>query len=121
MPDLIPPPTADDRPFCEPTSVQLGSNTEATLTFVPVQNDAEFRIGTVAMSKRPESEYIVRMDSEVVYGPAPIPPTDIDDLEVTFTPARAFSQSLELTVRNLENTTGTRRYSVQPIGYEVMS
>ncbi|GAA0276961.1 hypothetical protein [Halobacterium noricense] len=121
MPELIPPPSPDDRPFCEPTSVLLGSNTEATLTFVPVQNDAEFRIGTVAMSKRGESEYVVRMDDEVVFGPAPIPPTDIDDLEVTFTPARAFSQKLELTVRNLSGTTGERRYSIQPVGYEVMS
>ncbi|WP_353634600.1 hypothetical protein ABSL23_02275 [Halobacterium sp. NMX12-1] len=121
MPDLVPEPKVSDRPFCEPTSVLLGSNTEATLRFEPVQNNAEFRIGTVAMSKRPESEYVVRMDDETVYGPAPIPPTDIDDLQVTFIPARAFEQSLELTVRNLQNTTGQRRYSIQPLGYEVMS
>lgn len=121
MPDLIPPPTEQDKPFCEPTSVQLASGEEATLTFVPVQNVAEFRIGTVAISKRPESEYVVRMDGETVYGPAPIPPTDIDDLSVTFTPARGFSQELEITVRNLDDATGTRRYSVQPLGYEVMN
>jgi len=45
-----------------------------------VQNSAEFRVGTVAISKRPDSEYVVRMDGETVFGPAPIPPTDIDDL-----------------------------------------
>lgn len=121
MPALIPAPSPGDRPFCEPVSVLLGSQEEATLRFSPTQSDAEFRIGTVAMSKRPESEYVVRMDEEVVYGPAPIPPTDIDDLQVTFTPARAFSQSLELTVRNLQDSTGDRRYSIQPVGYEVTS
>ena len=120
MPDLIPAPTKNDRPFCEPTSVSLGSNEEATLTFHPVQQDAEFRIGTVAISKRPDSEYVVRMDDEVVYGPAPIPPTDIDDLAVTFTPARGFEQSLSITVRNLQDTTGERLFSIQPVGYEVM-
>jgi len=121
MPDLIPPPSDQDRPFCEPTSVSLASGEEATLTFVPVQNSAEFRIGTVAISKRPESEYVVRMDGEVVFGPAPIPPTDIDDLQVTFTPARGFTQELEITVRNLDDTTGSRLYSIQPVGYEVMN
>ena len=121
MPALIPQPAETDRPFCEPTSVTLGSNEEATLTFHPVQNTAEFRIGTVAISKRPDSEYVVRMDGEVVYGPAPIPPTDIDDLSVTFTPARGFEQSLSITVRNLQDTTGDRLYSIQPVGYEVMA
>jgi|AntDeeMetagen681_2_1112603.scaffolds.fasta_scaffold22937_2 hypothetical protein len=120
MPELIPAPAETDRPFCEPTSVSLDSNEEATLTFRPVTNDAEFRIGTVAISKRPDSEYVVRMDEEVVFGPAPIPPTDIDDLAVTFTPARGFEQSLSITVRNLQDTTGERLYSIQPVGYEVM-
>jgi len=56
-----------------------------------------------------------------VFGPAPIPPTDIDDLQVTFTPALGFSQSMEVIVRNLSATTGERDYSIQPVGYEVMS
>jgi len=117
---MLPAPKTDDRPFCEPASVLLAAGEEATLRFEPVQNSAEFRIGTVAISKRPESEYVVRMDDETVYGPAPIPPTDIDDLEATFIPARGFEQSLEIIVRNLSDTTGTRRYSLQPVGYEVM-
>ncbi len=121
MPGIVPAPSETDRPFCEPTSVALGSNEEATLTFWPVQNSAEFRVGTVAISKRPDSEYVVRMDGETVFGPAPIPPTDIDDLQVTFTPARGFSQELEITVRNLDDSTGGRLYSVQPLGYEVMN
>ncbi|MFB6087855.1 MAG: hypothetical protein ABEJ85_04980 [Haloarculaceae archaeon] len=99
----------------------LDSQEEARLTFHPVRSPAEFLLGTVAISKRPESEYEVRMDDETVYGPAPIPPTDIDDLAVTWSPAREFNQSLEVIVRNLDDTTGSRRYSLQPIGYEVMS
>ena len=120
MPMMVPWPDEADRPFCEPASVTLGALTEATLTFEPVRNSAEFRVGTLAISKRPESEYVVRMDDEVVFGPSPIPPTDIDDLQVTFTPARGFSQQLEVTVRNIRETAGERRYSIQPVGYEVM-
>ena len=121
MPALIPEPTEQDRPFAETASVDLASGEEITLTYQPVSNDAEFRVGTVAISKREDTEYVLRMDDEVVFGPAPVPPTDVDDLQVTFTPALGFSQSLEVIVRNLSATTGERSYAIQPLGYEVMS
>jgi len=121
MPALIPEPDTNDRPFAETASVSLASGEEVTLEYQPVSNDAMFRVGTVAVSKRADTEYVVRMDGEVVFGPAPIPPTDIDDLQVTFTPALGFSQSMEVIVRNLSATTGERDYSIQPVGYEVMS
>jgi len=121
MPALIPEPEPTDRPFAETASVSLASGEEVTLEYQPVSNDTMFRVGTVAVSKRADTEYVVRMDDEVVFGPAPIPPTDIDDLQVTFTPALGFSQSMEVIVRNLSATTGERDYSIQPVGYEVMS
>lgn len=120
MTDLVPPPAATDKPFCEPTQVTLDVGEQATLTFEPVSQDAMFRVGTVAMSKLAQSEYEVELDGETVYGPAPIPPTDIDDLAMTFYPALGFSQRLRVIVRNLKDTTGGRTYSVQPVGYEVM-
>ncbi|SEW10124.1 hypothetical protein [Halobacterium jilantaiense] len=120
MPDLIPAPSPDDRPFAETASVDLASGEEITLTYEPVSNDAMFRVGTVAISKRADTEYVLRMDDEVVFGPAPVPPTDVDDLQVTFTPALGFSHSMEVVVRNLSATTGDREYAIQPVGYEVM-
>ncbi len=121
MPNLIPEPSTDDRPFAETVSVSLESGEEARMEFEPVSNDALFRVGTVAISKREETEYELRMDGETVFGPAPVPPTDVDDLQVTFVPALGFEQSLEVVVRNLSATTGTRQYSIQPLGYEVMT
>jgi len=52
MPALIPEPEPTDRPFAETASVSLGSGEEVTLTYEPVSNDAMFRVGTVAVSKR---------------------------------------------------------------------
>lgn len=121
MSGIVPAPSPDDRPFCEAVTVDLSTNEEFTATYYPSQNDAMFRVGAVAMSKRPESEYEVWMDQERVYGPSSIPPTDIDDMAMTFLPARGFRQSMTVIVRNLKSTTGTRRYSVQPVGYEVMA
>jgi len=121
MPNLIPEPDPDDRPFAETASVSLEGGEEVRLEYEPVSNDAMFRVGTVAVSKREDTEYVVRMDGEEVFGPAPVPPTDIDDLQVTFVPALGFEQSLEVVVRNLSATTGTRQYSIQPVGYEVMT
>ncbi|MDH5019031.1 hypothetical protein [Halobacterium rubrum] len=121
MPALIPEPDPGDRPFAETASVSLAGGEEIRLEYQPTSNDAEFRVGTVAISKRADTEYVVRMDGETVFGPAPIPPTDIDDLQVTFIPALGFSQSMEVVVRNLSATTGDRDYAIQPVGYEVMT
>lgn len=120
MPAVVPEPDADDRPVNEPTSVALGSNQEATLTWRPAQQVGTIVLPTVAISKRPDSEYVVRIDGETVFGPAPIPPTDIDDLAPTFLPAYELQQELTLIVRSFQQTTGDRTYHVQPVGYEVV-
>ena len=101
----------------EPVTVDIGPGQQATVTFTARQrtNDG-FVLPTVAVSKRSQSSYEITMDDEEVYGPASIPPTDIDDLGVCFVPAYEFEQELEVQVANLSDT--EREYHVQPIGYE---
>lgn len=117
MTDVVPAPSAEDIPVNEPASVDIGPGQQATVTFTARQrtNDG-FVLPTVAVSKRSQSTYEITMDEEEVYGPASIPPTDIDDLGVCFVPAYEFEQELEVQVANLSDT--EREYHVQPIGYE---
>jgi hypothetical protein len=114
---VVPQPSPDDVPYNDPVTRRLGTETKLTLTFRPVGSTSEFVLPTLAISKHPESSYTAWMDGEKVYGPAPIPPTDVDDLTVTFMPARRFSSKLTVEVKNLSDTTA-RDYSIQPVGWE---
>lgn len=117
MPEVIPPPDPTDIPINETASIRLEGNQKATATFTASQrtNDG-FVLPIVAASKWSDSSYTVKLDGDIVYGPASIPPTDIDDLEVCFLPAFEFDQEIEVEVANL--STDTRTYHIQPVGYE---
>ena len=103
-------------PVNEPVTVTLNAGQEATVSFAPIQNVTEHVVVTLAASKAPDTTYEVKMDGTVVFGPASIPPTDIDDTVQTFVPPRDFSQSCKVRVSNLGSSTKT--YHVQLIGYE---
>ncbi|GGK63509.1 hypothetical protein [Haloarcula sebkhae] len=115
---IVPEPSPSDVPYNDPISRKIGPGKQLVVTFEPTQQVTEFILPTLAISKHPNSSYEVWRDDEKVYGPAPIPPTDIDDLTATWIPARRFSSKLRIIVRNLSETTA-RTYSVQPIGWEV--
>ncbi|WP_231184713.1 hypothetical protein [Haladaptatus sp. DYF46] len=102
--------------FNEPATVELGPNEKAKLTFRPKQSDTEFFLPTLAISKRPDTVYEVRVDGTTRFGPANIPPTDIDDSTATFTPPLIFQRKLEVWVRNFSSS--TKSYHIQPVGYE---
>ena len=116
--NVVPEPAKDDIPFNDPISRQLQGGQKLVVEFNPTQRVTEFVLPVLAMSKHPESSYEVWLDGQQVYGPAPIPPTDIDDLTVTFLPAKRFAEKMRVIVRNLSDST-LRSYSVQPIGWEV--
>lgn len=115
---IVPEPAPDDVPYNDPITRSVDPGQQLIVTFEPTQQVTEFVLPTLAVSKHPSSSYEVWRDGEKVYGPAPIPPTDIDDLTATWLPARRFSSKLRIIVRNLSENT-TRRYSIQPIGWEV--
>lgn len=110
-------PSPNDVPFNEPQTVQLASNQQATVSFVPQQRNTTFVLPQVAVSKVANTTYAVRIDDETVYGPAGVPPTDIDDSGQTFYPARRFSKKLEILITNVGSSTQT--YHVQPVGWEL--
>jgi len=118
MVEVVPQPTEHDKPVNEPISKTLDGGQRAIFTFEPQQQTTPgFVVPILAMSKHPESAYLVWFDDQLVYGPAPVPPTDIDDLQVTFMPAYEFGEELEVWCENLSSAT-TREYVVQPVGYE---
>lgn len=110
-------PSKNDVPFNEPQTVTLGANQQATVSFTPQQRNTTFVLPQVAISKAPTTTYTVRVDQQTVFGPAAIPPTDIDNSTQTFFPPRRFSNKLEILVVNVGSS--TRTYHVQPVGWEL--
>lgn len=111
-------PSEDAKPVADPETVRLGPNERATVTFSPELSGTRFVVPTVAVSKRADSSYRVKMDEDTVWGPATFPPTDIDDVETVWFPARQFTESLTVKVANLRDSGGERRYQIVPIGFE---
>ena len=103
-------------PVNEPVTVTLNSGEEATVSFAPIKQVTEHVVVTLAASKSADTTYEVQMDDQTVFGPASIPPTDIDDTVQTFVPPRDFRQECKVRVSNLGSSTKT--YHVQLIGYE---
>ena len=121
MPEVIPSPSEEAVPVNEPLSTTLDGGQRATFRFQPEQQTTSgFVVPIVAASKHPESSYTVWFDDRKAFGPAAVPPTDIDDLGVTFIPAYEFADELRVRVENLSDAT-TRRFVVQPVGYEKVS
>lgn len=113
---VTPPAYPNDQPFNQPVTVTLKDGEEATITFVPEQRGSTFVLPILAMTKEAGTIYKAEDDGSANYGPHEIPPTDIDDTQVTFIPAETFRNKLEVTITNLSGTAHT--YHVQPIGYE---
>lgn len=113
---LVPQPTADAIPINEPASVELDPGERGTVTYDPEKRVSSLVVPIIAASKYRGCIYEVRADADTVYGPARIPPTDIDDLQVCFIPALRFSESLTVQVTNLAEQ--TRTVNIQPIGWE---
>lgn len=118
MSEFIPRPQPDDVPVNQPEKVILDGGQRARIRYRPVQRKTDgFVMPIVAVSKHPESTYRAKFDGQLRYGPSSIPPTDIDDLAVTFLPAYEFERELEIVVTNTSSST-TRTYHIQPIGFE---
>ena len=114
--NVVPRPNPEDVAFNDPYTVELEDGEEAEVTFTPEQSGSTFYLATVAISKVRGTIYELEDDQTQMYGPANIPPTDIDDLTVTWTPCKQFKDSLTVYIRNL--TGNIQRYHVQPIGFE---
>lgn len=107
---------SSDEPFNDVVSVSLASGEEAVIGYEPEDRYSNFIVSMVAMSKYPNSSYEVEMDGQTRFGPAEIPPTDIDDSDDTWTPARVFSDRMEIVISNLSSS--NRTYHVQVEGRE---
>ncbi|MFD1633172.1 hypothetical protein ACOZ4L_05710 [Haloplanus ruber] len=116
---LVPCPDPDDAPFNETVSAVLSPGQKLTAEFTPEQSETRMFLPILAVSKYPEMSYQAKADGENIYGPSRIPPTDVDDLSVTFIPAKSFEQSLTVEVSNLSTNTD-RFVIVQPVGWEVV-
>lgn len=107
-----------DIPFNSPVTEQVDPGKALTATYRPEQRTGTFRLPILAASKAPESTYTVWLDDEQVYGPAAVPPTDVDDLQPTFFPPYRFENKLQMEIANVSSST-TRTYTIQPVGWEV--
>lgn len=106
-----------DDPFNQAKAVTLDAGQEAEITFEPAERQSEYYMATLAISKRSDSSYRVETDGTNEFGPAPIPPTDIDDDADTFRPPATFEDSVTVTVANLDSS-ATRTYNLQVVGWE---
>lgn len=117
MPRVIPEPDPDDTPFLSPYTVTIPAGSKATVVFEPEESSSVFHLAAVAISKEAETTYEIRDDGTPMYGPAAIPPTDIDDSTVTWVPCQRFRNSLEVIIKNVSDAQ-QRTYSILPMGYE---
>ncbi|MFC6796173.1 hypothetical protein ACFQFH_19915 [Halobaculum halobium] len=111
----VPEPDPDDVPFNEPYTAELDDGEKVTVTFTPEQSGSVFYLPILAISKVRGTIYEIRDDGSTQYGPAAIPPTDIDDMTVTFAPAKRFRDS-QVIIRNTSGAPQT--YHIQPVGFE---
>lgn len=113
---VVPEPAPEDIPFNEAITREVAPGEKLIAQFEPEQRTTTFRLACLGISKHPGTTYEVRIDGNSAYGPAPIPPTDVDDLVVTWCPALSFQSELQVIVRNVGEQ--TRFYTIQPVGYE---
>lgn len=116
MLSIVPEPEPQDTPFNEPYTVTLQGGQRATIEFTPEESGTVFYLATCAISKETQTTYEIQQDQTPMYGPSYIPPTDIDDLVATWTPAKTFRTSLTVIISNTGTT--ERTYHIQPVGYE---
>lgn len=117
MTAVVPCPEPVDRPYNVTETRTLDQGEKLTATFTPEGATTDARLPIVAMSKYPGATYEIKIDEETWYGPASVPPTDIDDSTVTFIPAYQWNKEVECIVRNVSAGNG-RETTVQIIGWE---
>jgi hypothetical protein len=104
--------------ICEPVTLDLAASEKGTVTFTPEQSGTAVRVPTVAVSKVPDTSYTIEFDGDSpAYGPAGIPPTDIDDLATVWIVPQEFQDECIVTVKNLGSN--QRTYHILLIGWEV--
>lgn len=115
---VVPEPSADDTPVHEAAAVGLEPGEKVTVTLSPSTSGSLHRIPIVAISKRSEATYEIEVDGTRRFGPVGLPPTDVDDLGVTFYPALRLRREMKITVRDVRETGNERRYLMHVIGWE---
>jgi hypothetical protein len=113
---VIPEPDPEDTPFLSPYTVAVPAGSKATVEFEPEESGSTFYLASVAISKEAQTTYAIRDDGTPMFGPAAVPPTDIDDSTVTWVPCQRFRTSLEVIIKNVSSA--ERTYSILPMGYE---
>lgn len=106
-----------DDAFNEAVAITLSPGQRGTVTFEPEGRVSDYYLPTLAVSKHPNSTYKVETDGTTEYGPAPVPPTDVDDDSDTFRPPETFADEAVIVIENLDSST-TRTYFVQAVGWE---
>lgn len=114
--NVIPAPEPADVAFNEPYTLTLDDGQEGVVTFTPEQSGSTFYVAAVAMSKVSGTVYELSDDGTTMYGPANIPPTDIDNFSVCWLPCKQFETTLKATITNLSGNRQT--YHIQPVGFE---
>ena len=85
-------------PVNEAVGTKIGAGQKATFEFEP--DASGMKVDVVAASKYRGLTYTVKVDGDERFGPAPIPPTDIDDLSTTHNPRLPVDRHLKIRVQN---------------------
>lgn len=101
-------------PVNEADGTDVPAGTRAVFTFTP--DAGGMQIDSVAASKFDGLTYEVTVDGTNRFGPAPIPPTDVDDMATTHNPRIEVDRQLVITVRN--PSTSDRTVAAQVRGIE---
>jgi len=89
-------------PVNEADGAELPAGSLARFRFEP--DASGMKIDAVAASKFAGLTYEVKVDGDKRFGPAPIPPTDIDNMVTTHNPRMPVDRELTVIVRNVSNT-----------------
>lgn len=95
-------PEADWIPVNEASGTSVPAGSRADFTFTP--DASGMQVDVVAASKYRGLTYELRVDGDQRFGPAPIPPTDVDDLVTTHNPRMPVDREVIITVRNPSDT-----------------
>lgn len=106
-----------DDPLHDVQTVTLDPGQRAVISYELDDRGSRFFLPTLAVTKEPNSSYELELDGSRTFGPASIPPTDIDDDTETWRPPETFERTATVTVENLDDSV-TRTYHVRLKGWE---
>ena len=104
-----------DTPFIDAQQVILSASEQATITYSLSNTRSQFHLVMLAASKHTDVIYTVEMDGSEEWK-APIPPTDVDNAQDTYVPAKVFRNDMEVQVANVGDV--DRRVNVVIKGWE---